>query len=116
MHRTRVYLTLLAFTAVVFAQTLSSNLDGLVKDAQGALVPKAEVTVTNTQTTQVFRAETDDKGHWVVASLPTGIVTSTVMTPGECVQEDETLPRTVSTVPLADSRSSTIPGSMRICR
>jgi Carboxypeptidase regulatory-like domain len=82
MHRTRVFLLLFAFAVAAAAQTLSSNLDGLVKDSQGSLVPKAEVTVTNSQTAQTFRTPTDEKGHWVIASLPTGTYSVSVSAPG----------------------------------
>ena len=102
MHRTRVLFLLLASAAAAFSQTLSSNLDGTVKDSQGALVPKAEVTVTNSQTTQVFRTLTDDKGHWVIVSLPTGTYSVSVSSPGfkkaaaSDVKMDAGIPATVN--------------------
>src|SRR5437899_1481658 len=76
-----VSLLLLALAAAL-AQTLSSTLDGLVSDSQGALVPKAEVAVTNTRTAQTFRTVTDEKGHWFIASLPTGAYSVAVTAPG----------------------------------
>ncbi len=82
MKRSLALILLLSLAAVAIGQTLSSNLDGLVKDSQGSLIPKAEVTVTNSQTTQVFRTVTDDKGHWVIASLPTGIYSVSVTAAG----------------------------------
>src|SRR6185369_7534937 len=82
MYRMRVFLLLLAFTGAAMAQTLSSNLDGLVKDSQGALVPKADVTVTNSLTSQTFHTLTDEQGHWVVASLPTGTSSVSISAPG----------------------------------
>ncbi len=81
MKNCRVSLLLLA-TAAALAQTLSSTLDGLVKDSQGALVPRAEVTVTNTGTAQTFQTVTDEKGHWFIASLPTGAYRVAVTAPG----------------------------------
>ncbi len=82
MHTRRILFVLLALAAAAIAQTLSSNLDGLVTDSQGALIPKADVTVINTQTGQNFRTLTDDKGHWVIAYLPAGTYSVSVAAPG----------------------------------
>ena len=82
MKNCSVSLLLLAFAAAALAQTLSSTLDGLVKDSQGALIPRAEVTVTNTRTAQTFQTVTDEKGHWFIASLPTGVYGVAVTAPG----------------------------------
>ncbi|HEY1338952.1 MAG TPA: TonB-dependent receptor [Bryobacteraceae bacterium] len=82
MRTLRASFLLLALAAAALCQTLSSTLDGLVKDSQGALVPKAEVTVTNILTTQTFHTITDDRGHWVIASLPTGRYSVEVSAPG----------------------------------
>src|SRR5579863_8876329 len=56
--------------AAAMAQVNTSTLDGLVTDAQGALVPKVEIVVTNTLTTQTFKTVTDSKAHRAVPSLP----------------------------------------------
>jgi hypothetical protein len=82
MMKLRLYLMLLALAAAAFAQTLSSTMDGLVKDTQGALVPKADVTVVNNRTAQQFQTITDDKGHWAIASLPTGLYSVSVSATG----------------------------------
>src|SRR5712692_5506101 len=82
MKNCRMSFLLLALAAAALAQTLSSTLDGLVKDSQGALVPTAEVTVTNTRTAQTFRTVTDEKGHWFIASLPTGAYSVAVTASG----------------------------------
>ena len=82
MKNFRVSLLLLALAAAALAQTLSSTLDGLVKDTQGALVPKAEVTVTNMRTAQTFQTVTDERGHWFIAALSTGIYRVAVTAPG----------------------------------
>ena len=64
------------------AQTTSSTLDGSVADPQGASVPKANVQVVNVLTGQSFSVIADDKGHWVVAALPTSTYQVTVTSPG----------------------------------
>jgi hypothetical protein len=61
-------LFVLAVSCVV-AQTTTSTLDGAVQDTQGALVPKAEVTVVNVATGQTFKTVTDERGHWVLAAM-----------------------------------------------
>jgi Carboxypeptidase regulatory-like domain len=42
---------------------------GKVADAQGALVPNAEVTVTNVSNDSIFRTTTSEKGEWALASM-----------------------------------------------
>src|SRR5262249_25648683 len=82
MKNCRVSLQLLALSAAALAQPLSRPLDGLVKASQGAFVPKAEVIVMNTGTAQTFQTVTDEKGHWFIASLPTGAYRVAVTAPG----------------------------------
>jgi hypothetical protein len=81
MFKTRVVFLLLGL-AVAVAQVNTSTLDGLVTDPQGALVPKVEIVVTNTLTTQTFKTVTDSKGHWAVPSLPTATYSVTATAPG----------------------------------
>jgi Carboxypeptidase regulatory-like domain len=79
----RHFFAFLAFTAVAaFAQNSTSTLDGSVKDPQGALIPNAHVTVVQVATGQTIIAITDDNGHWAVPSLPGGIYSVSVISPG----------------------------------
>ncbi len=73
---------LLLGLATAMSQVNTSTLDGLVTDPQGAFVPKVEIVVTNTLTTQTFRTVTDTKGHWAVPSLPTSTYSVTASAPG----------------------------------
>jgi hypothetical protein len=57
-------------------------MDGTVTDQQGAVVPGAQVTVTQTATNQTFRVSADEKGYWALPSLPTGTYKVTVTHPG----------------------------------
>ena len=68
--------------AAAMAQVNTSTLDGLVTDAQGALVPKVEIVVTNTLTTQTFKTVTDSKAHRAVPSLPTATYSVTAAAHG----------------------------------
>lgn len=65
----------------VSAQEASGRIIGAVTDPQGAVVPGAKVTVTNTsnQTTQITRdTVTNDEGNYQVLSLPIGTYRVTI--------------------------------------
>src|SRR5947207_10393333 len=69
-------LLLLACCAVhVGAQTVVGRISGTVKDATGAVVPSATVTVTNTATNLTRTATTDEDGFYTVTNLPVGTYT-----------------------------------------
>ena len=54
------------------AQTIVGRISGTVKDATGAVVPGAAVTVTNSATNLVRTATTDEDGFYTVTNLPVG--------------------------------------------
>jgi hypothetical protein len=101
MLKTTVVFPLLGL-AMAMAQVNTGTLDGLVTDPQGALVPKVEIVVTNTLTTQTFNTVTDNKGHWAVPSLPTATYSVTATAPGfkkitkEGIVMDAGIPATVN--------------------
>jgi len=82
MRTAKASVLLLALAAAAVAQITTATLDGLVRDPQGALIPRAEVTVVNTQTGQTFRTDADDRGHWAIPSLATATYRVTVTAPG----------------------------------
>src|SRR5579863_3897251 len=100
--------------AAAMAQVNTSTLDGLVTDAQGALVPKVEILVTNTLTTQTFKTVTDSKGHWAVPSLPTATYSVTATAPGfkkitkDGISLDAGIPATVNLALEVGSVSETV--------
>lgn len=59
-----------AFTAV--AQERFGSFVGIVKDASGAVVPGASVTITNKETNRVFATTTDDEGKYFARDLEPG--------------------------------------------
>src|SRR5437879_6786955 len=64
---------LLCFSAFSFAQETTGTIVGTVKDQSGAVVPKAKVTVTNTDTGVVVRTLTaNDKGEYSALLLQIG--------------------------------------------
>src|ERR1700692_126642 len=55
------------------AQSGSSSIQGTVSDASGAVVPGAEVVLTNTSTGLVLKANTDGSGSYSFPSAPPGV-------------------------------------------
>ena len=55
------------------AQTTNGLINGTVTDSYGAVVPQAEVDVTNQGTSQLRTAATDNTGSYIVPQLPPGI-------------------------------------------
>jgi len=112
MQQRYVCLCLLA-ASVAFAQINTSTMDGTVTDPQGALIPRAQVTVTNL-TGQAIRTITDDKGHWAIPSLPTSTYTVSIVAPGfkkvekTDVKMDAGIPATVNLVLEVGAVSETI--------
>ena len=57
--------------APAFAQTPTFSLEGVVSDAQQAVLPGATVTITNTATGLTRAVVTDAGGRYVITSMPT---------------------------------------------
>ena len=78
----RLALFLIAFLfasiAALQAQVESGKVVGTVKDASGAIVPSATVTVTETQTNVVRKTTTDSQGEFVATELKPGTYTVAV--------------------------------------
>src|SRR5678816_3600924 len=60
---------------VAFAQQETATITGEVKDASGASIPKAQVTITNTETGISSKTETNDNGVYTIPSLKPGLYT-----------------------------------------
>jgi Carboxypeptidase regulatory-like domain/TonB dependent receptor len=58
--------------AITFAQQETATIAGTVRDASGAIVPGATVTVTNIQTNIAVKTQTGDDGGYVIPSLRPG--------------------------------------------
>ncbi len=72
-----VAFTLFLTASSAFAQQATGTILGTVSDSQGAVMPGAKVTVTNTQTGIAHPATTDKDGTFHVLDLPIGIYTVT---------------------------------------
>lgn len=68
-----VWLT--AGAARIFAQAYASSLSGIVTDAQGAIIPGAKLTLTNTGNNQVRNAITGSDGRYLFPQLLPGTYT-----------------------------------------
>jgi hypothetical protein len=60
------------------AQQETATITGEVRDANGSVVPKATITVTNVETSVSIRSETNDQGLYTVPSLKPGPYSITV--------------------------------------
>jgi hypothetical protein len=60
------------------AQQETATITGEVRDANGSVVPKATITVTNVETNVSIRSETNDQGLYTVPSLKPGPYSMTV--------------------------------------
>ncbi len=69
MKRLFVSLALAVFAS---AQVTTSRLTGVVTDPQGAVVPGVKITVVHRDTATTFTTTTNERGEYVVASIPTG--------------------------------------------
>lgn len=85
MFRTtlRGVLVLLAVLAgEAFGQIRSATITGTVTDATGAVVPRAQATVTELETAISTKSLTTDSGSFTLPYLPAGTYTATISAPG----------------------------------
>ncbi len=71
-----VAVLMFAIAATAFAQTDTGKISGTVKDQNGAIVPGANITVTDTRTGLERSAKANDDGFFSVAALITRSVAS----------------------------------------
>src|SRR6202035_4220421 len=72
--RTQLFriLSILCFGLAAYGQTFG-GISGEIRDAQGSVVPAAEVTITNTATNAGRKAVSNDAGLYSFPSLPPGV-------------------------------------------
>jgi hypothetical protein len=71
-------LFVLSLVCPALAQQEAATITGEVRDASGALVPKAQITITNTETNISLRSETNDQGLYTVPGIKPGPYSITV--------------------------------------
>src|SRR5262245_7827009 len=90
------------FSATSMAQTLTGRIQGTVTDAQGAVIPGAEIKVLNKLNGATFDSLSNELGFWALPSMPSATYTVTVSLPGfktvtiDNVKVDAGLPATVN--------------------
>src|SRR5690349_24072321 len=73
--------SILSFGLAVYGQTFG-GISGEIRDAQGAIVPAAEVTLTNSATNAGRKTISNDAGLYAFPSVPPGTYEVRVMKPG----------------------------------
>jgi len=73
MNLFRLVATLVLVSLPALPQNVSGTISGIVHDATGAVVPKVNVTVTNTGTSATFQTTTDESGAYAIRTLPVGV-------------------------------------------
>lgn len=73
---------ILLVISAAFGQSNTGSVTGVVEDANGAVVPNANVTVTNIGTNDSRTVQTDSEGRYEVASLPNGVYKVSVKASG----------------------------------
>ena len=68
------------------AQTTNGLITGTVTDSSGAVVPQAEVDITNQGTSQIRKAATDSNGSYIVPQLPPGVYDLSIKKDGFATQ------------------------------
>ena len=71
-------LVLCSATSLALSQTVTSRINGTVKDSVGATVPQAKVTLLDTGTKETKSATTNDEGIFVFTDVRPGTYTVTV--------------------------------------
>jgi hypothetical protein len=77
-----VFLMVMALATPGFAQETTGTIQGTVKDATGAVVPKAAVEISSPALITSRTMDTDEAGFYRFTLLPSGVYTVTVTTTG----------------------------------
>src|SRR5438093_12551074 len=103
MRFSLLFMLLLSISLFCFGQA-TGRLEGTVTDPSGAVIPAASVKVVNPGTGQNFDLITDERGFFVIPSLPPATYKLTVNQPGfktfslNDVKIDASVPARVSVV------------------
>jgi uncharacterized surface anchored protein len=72
MSLIRFHVTFFAFSALLFAQSYTASIRGVVTDASQAALPGAKVTVTDVRRNTQQSTVADTAGRYVITALPPG--------------------------------------------
>lgn len=73
LHVKKVFVALLLFSSVVFAQTPTASLTGTVQDSSGAAISNATVTARNVATGISYKAKAGAGGEYQIPQLPPAV-------------------------------------------
>jgi hypothetical protein len=107
MKKSLCFFALLVFalgvmTGLVYAQTATGQITGTVKDASGAVLANAKVTVTNEATSFSRETSTTEAGTYVFPLLPVGMYTVAVTQQGFSTSKQSGIPLTVDKIARVD--------------
>jgi len=97
-----VLATLVVLSSGMQAQETTGGLQGTVKDANGAVVPKATVELTGNNQAGNKTQQTDNSGYYRFANLPPGTYAVTVTAPGFASVKREGIHLEVGRLPSLD--------------
>jgi len=99
----------------------TGKLRGRVLDPAGAVIPNANVVLTNSETHESHYSSTNDEGEYLFEGLPVGTYTLKIDTPGFAIQEvtdiaikgddDNRSDQTLTIAPLTEEVTVTAPGT-----
>jgi len=95
-------IALVFFASGAWAQETTAGLQGTVKDASGAVVKGAQVTVSSTTLVGEKAVKTDARGYYRLANLPPGNYVVTVSAEGFATTKNEGLALEVGHLPTLD--------------
>ena len=90
MHRlTKVWMALLVVVLIVSglpaeAQTSKGTLAGVVRDASGAVIANADVTVINEATTETRQTKSNEQGEYRVDAISAGSYSTAILSISLC--------------------------------
>jgi len=97
-----VCLVLAAFCVAAAAQVTTGRIQGTITDAQGGVIPGAEIKIINKVTGQTLDTLSNELGFWAFPSMASATYTVTVSLPGfkttsvDNVKVDAGVPATVN--------------------
>jgi hypothetical protein len=97
---------LLLFSSAAFAQLATADILGTVSDATGAVVPGANITLTNLGTNETRTGQSNSSGDYSFTLLPVGHYSITVKAAASRHPSQRTSPWKQATAPVPTSTSS----------
>ncbi len=84
-------MVMVVFSGSLFAQSLNATLVGKVTDSNGAVVPGADVTITQNGTNRTQSAKSNEDGEYQISQMPPGVYTIKITMAGFKISISEKL-------------------------